>query len=249
MNSYSYSMLSAAYRCNRYFRLVYVDKLKPTAITKSADLVYGSSIHFALENYLKDGDDPVESFKAYWAPEAANLEYGRHIQGCLESNAETLLSRFVRLHAKKFKVHQMEERLYGTIREGSTVRLEGTPDLLGEYEGTPSVVDFKTSGYRYPKEKIFLNEQMFLYAHLARQAGYNVKQLVYYVFIKGNTPSIQTLALPLEDDYLKKVLANIEIQCDNLDKLRESGQWSYNSNSCQMGERKCDYFEHCWKTK
>jgi len=202
MNSYSYSQLQAAYRCNRYFKLLYVDKLKPTITSKSADLVFGSAVHFSLENYLKDGDDPVESFKAYWTPETPNLEYGRHNQACLESNAEALLPRFVRLHAKKFTVHQTEERLFGTLREGSKVRLEGTPDLLGDYEGIPSVVDFKTAGYRYPKEKIFLNEQMFLYAHLARQQGYPVKQLVHIVFIKGNTPSIQTLTLEIEETHL-----------------------------------------------
>ena len=65
--SYSYSQLQAAYRCNRYFKLLYIDKLVPK-VAKSGDLVFGSAIHFAIEQYFLHQADIVDSFRVYWAP-------------------------------------------------------------------------------------------------------------------------------------------------------------------------------------
>lgn len=256
-NSYSYSQLQAAYRCNTYYKLLYIDKMA-TVAAKSADLVFGSSFHFALEEFFTDKASLTDSFKVYWSNEAVKLEYGRYNQASLELTAEILLPRFERLYAKKIQVHQQEVRLYGFLPSSTSspsggdlvqTRLEGTPDLIGNYEGTPSVIDFKTSSYRYPKEKVFLNEQMYLYAHLAKQNGFEALQVVYIVFIKGNTPSIQVLKREITQEEMKKVLANISAQCQTLDMIREKNVWSYNSNSCLMGNRKCDFFNHCWKDK
>lgn len=246
MDSYNYSALSAAYKCNRYFKLLYVDRLTPK-VAKSADLMFGSSFHFALEEYFTAKVNLVDSFHTYWDAEADKLEYGRYGREALESNAKTLLERFERLHAKKITVSQIERRLYGSLPGG--IKVEGTPDILGDFEGLPSVIDFKTAGYRFPKEKIEINEQMVLYAHLAMQNGYTPKQLVYIVFIKGNTPSIQTLTYELKPDHIERVLENVRIQCESLNRMQEENKFSYNSNSCQQGDRKCDFFDHCWGKK
>lgn len=246
--SYSYSQLQAAYRCQTYYKLLYVDKLIPT-VPKNADLMFGSAVHFALEQYLTSSADIKEAFHIYWDRECEKLSYGRFKQGELETQADILLTRFVNLHAKKIKVKQLEQRLYGTLHgdSNSLIKVEGTPDLIGEYSGKLSIIDFKTAGYRYPNEKIFLNEQMYLYSHLARQNKFDIEQIVYIIFIKGSVPSIQTLVRPLDIVELDKVLVNIKAQCLQLDNLHKTNQWSYNSNSCKMGARQCDFFEQCWK--
>jgi hypothetical protein len=244
VNSYSYSQLSAAYRCNQYFKLLYVDRLKPPQ-AKSDALHFGSSMHSAIEEYLTHGSNIIDSFHAYWSIEADKIEFGRYSRSEHENMAEILLTRFERKYAKKIKVHQQEVRLFGNISEG--IRIEGTPDLLGDYEGVPSVIDFKTSASRYPKEKVFLGEQMPLYAHLAKQNGYNPTQVVYIIFVKGQTPGIQVLTFELKSDYIDKVLANVRQQCENLEVIRANNSWTRNTNSCLMGERKCDFFNECWK--
>lgn len=250
MDSYNYSSLQAAYRCNQYFKYLYVDKLKPVS-QPDADLTFGSAMHFAMEQFFVEKLPLIDSFKIYWTSEASKVKYGRNDQETLESNAEILLERFERLHAKKIKIHEAERRLYGTLRGLNSsdpgIKVEGTPDLLGDFGGLRSVIDFKTAAYRYPKEKIRLNEQMYLYAHLAAQNGYEAEQIVYLVFIKGKTPSIQTLTRKIDKAEMQKVLDNVYLQCENLNKLQESGKYSYNSNSCQQGERKCPFFDKCWK--
>ena len=249
MSSYSYSQLQAAYKCNRYYKLLYIDKLDPGG-QESADLVFGSSFHHALEEYLLHGNDPIEAFHIYWDTEKDKVNYGRYNKLHLEEVAAILLDRFVRLHAKKITVTSMEQRLYGTYGVGTnTVKLEGTPDVVGLYKDIPSIIDFKTAAYRYDKDLITVNPQMYLYAHLAQQNGFKVEQVVYQVFIKSKEPSIQVLTAPIKYDEMNKMLDNVMIQCKELDKKKESGEWSYNPASCIQGQRKCEFFDHCWGNK
>lgn len=247
--SYSNSMLQAAYRCQKYYKYLYVDKLIPEG-KHSSDLAFGSAMHFAIEQSLVHKADIIESFKLYWEPIADGLEYGRLGREALEVNAEILLPRFERLHAKKIKVEQIEKRLYGKIQrgqDGNTCSVEGTPDVLGDYENLPSIIDFKTSSFRYPKEKIYLAEQMYLYAHLAAQNGFTAAQVVFIVFIKGTTPSIQTLTRRIDIQELNNVVDNIALQCQALDIAELNNAWSKNTNSCIQGERVCTFFSKCWK--
>lgn len=240
--SYSYSALSAAYRCNRYYKYLYVDKLVQPGLP-SADMAFGSAVHFAMEE-LFEGKDPLQAFHVYWDQGKTKLKYGRFQADRLEVIAEILLPRFQKLHAKKFVPYQSEIRLYGEL---NGIKLEGTPDMLGLYEGVESVIDFKTAAYRYPPEKVVLNEQMILYAYLAQTvAHYPVKQVVYKVFTKERDPTIQTLVQELTPELLANTLANITVQCKNLDHLRETNQWSQNRNSCLMGEVRCAFFDTCW---
>ncbi len=245
--SYSYSQLQSAYRCNKLYKYLYIDKLDSGAKPNDA-LVFGSSMHFALEEFLLHNANPVESFRIYWDSEASKIEFGRFKRKELEVMAEILLDRFRRLHAKKIEVNQMEQRLYGTVsKEPGAIRLEGTPDVLGSFDGTPSVIDFKTSSYRYDKEKAYLNEQMYLYAHLAKQNGFEALQVVYIVFIKGKEPSIQTIKRTITPEHMSKVLANIKNQCDTLEVVEKNGLWSANTNSCIQSGRKCDFYNKCWE--
>jgi len=241
--SYSYSQLQAAYRCNKYYKMVYIDKLRPVT-QKNSDLEFGSAVHFAIEQYFEHGADIVDAFKAYWNP--LNVQFGRYKNEELIAMAETLLPRFVRLHSKKIKIHEAERRLYGKLGD---IGIEGTPDVLGLYNGIPSVIDYKTASYRYPKEKIMINEQMYLYAELAKQNGYTPQQIAYIVLIKGKDPSIQVLTRSIDEKELNDTLDNLKIQCKNLDRLKDLGEWSVNTNSCQMGERKCDFFDVCWGSR
>lgn len=243
--SFSNSMLSAAYRCGQYFKLLYVDKLKPTKTQKSADLVFGSSVHFAIEEHY-EGSNILDAFHMYWDTEAPNLEYGRYKREELERIAEILLERFVRLHAKNIVIKEQEQRLYTKIDD---ISLEGTPDVLGEYKGVPSIIDFKTSGYRYPKEKITIDPQMQLYHYLAKANGFTAEQLVYIVFIKAKEPSIQVLTSPVNNELIDKTMMNVVKQCKDIEMKLENNIWTYNTQSCMIGGRKCDYFEKCWENK
>ncbi len=243
MSGTSYSAISTAYMCYRKYKFSFLDKV-PQPETPA--LLFGTALHAGIQATL-EGDDGQSVFSIFWnTVKGKEFDYGRYDWDYLKNAAEVQLEKFRRLHAKKFKIKQMEQRLYGTVTgpDGRDYQVEGTPDFVGEYDGVPSIVDFKTSGYTYPKEKLTVNEQMPLYAHLAKQSlGYEVQQLVYYVFVKSDN-RIQVLKTQLTPDDLANRLENIGAMCQDLTS-RQS--FPANRNGCLMGTYKCAYWDMCYK--
>lgn len=243
MNSFNYSALTTALKCNHLYKTLYVDKITPPG-PESADMKFGTGIHLGVEEILL-GNDGIEVFDLFWNIEREKPNrYGRYDWGALKAQAHVFLSRFGRLHAKKFNVYQMEQRLYGTI---GTVRVEGTPDFIGDFEGKPSVVDFKTSGSRYNKDKIKIAEQLLLYAHLAQQQlDYEAEQVVYIVFIKGQTPSIQCLSAPIVRSVQSDILQNVQRIAEELMRKEQLDIFTKNRSSCIIGEFTCSNYKSCY---
>jgi hypothetical protein len=201
-------------------------------------------MHGAL-HAIMDGGDGHQTFKIYWdSIQNQPIEWGRDGPAVLAEKAEVMLNKFLKTHKDKLKSYQLEDRLYG---EHKGVRLEGTPDFLGEYKGIPSVVDFKTSGYPYDKDKIIVNEQMYLYAHLAQtQAKYPVQQIVYFVFVKY-TASIQVLCIDVDTGKLTEMLDNIAELCEDIDSRVK---FPANREGClKYGGKRCDFFDRCYPPK
>lgn len=242
MNSFNYSAIDTAYRCNKLYQYIYVDKLK-TNEPESGDILFGTGIHAAIQACLEGGNG-VETFSIYWnSIKSSNVSYGRYSWDALSSQAITLIARFERLHAKKFKIFEMETRLYGSLPNG--IKIEGTPDFLGDFEGVPSIVDFKTSGNRYPKEKIECSDQLMLYSALASQArDYTAHQVVYCVLIKATTPDIQIIKAPLLQSELAKRISNIQDICN---ELKSKQVFTQNFSQCMAFGRRCAFYDKCHK--
>lgn len=239
--SYSYSQISAAYKCNRLYKLLYIDKLESTQ-EPSGDMEFGTAMHMAIQEVLEGGVG--NSFKAYWSSlDPSKYAWGRYGHKELSDQGERLIERFRRLHAKRYKVKEMETRLFDT---SLSINVEGTPDFIGEFDGICSVVDFKTSGYAYSKEKILCSDQLMLYAYLAMAKGHNVSQLAYIVFVKGVEPRIQVLTHTFTGRELAQRIANIESICEELDTKEV---FHANYNSCLIGTIKCPMFGVCHVTK
>lgn len=227
------------------YKYLYIDKLAREE-KESGDLKFGTAIHLGLEVILSKQGNGLDDFNLFWDLEKnKDNQYSRNDWAALKEQGEKLLTRFERLHAKKFKPVAQEQLLKGQF---GSIKLFGTPDFIGEYEGVPSVIDFKTAGYRYEEQKLVLSEQLYLYAFLAKQVlGYDVKQLVYKVFIKGNEPSIQTLKVDLDPLVMIKILDNIHLQALELDQKEKHNTFTKNPVNCSGG--KCAFPERCYGLK
>ncbi len=245
MNSYNYSAISLSRKCGKYYQYVYIDKLKPQA-QSSGDMAFGSAIHLGIEACLT-GDDGKEDFLTYWGIEKSkDNRYSRFGWSELRSQGLTLLTKFDTRYKKRIQIHQMEQRLYGSYRD---IKLEGTPDVIGDFDGVPSIIDFKTSSSNYHKEKIRTAEQLYLYSYLAKTVlGYEVKQIVYIVLVKGQVPSIQTaLIRDFKQAECDRVLNDIYIDCKRLEEMQLKKDFTRNLNSCIFGEKgECDWFRACF---
>ncbi len=244
---YSFSSLSSAYSCQQLYKYIYLDKIKPP-VEQTGDMAFGSAIHFALEQQVVDKSDPVAAFEVYWSHEIKkHLKYGRYNHETLREMGGVLLRRFIKLHAHKISPLSTEKRLYTKL---GGFDVEGTPDVVGDFEGKMSVIDFKTSGSRYHRDKALVSEQMVLYAYLAMQElKIQVDQIVYLVFIKGSIPTIQVIKHDINSDTVARCTDNVLQQIDEIERrIAGNHKFSRNTNNCIKGEFVCPFFDRCWRS-
>lgn len=227
-------------KCGRLYELKHVQKL-PEPGARSADIEFGSAFHLALNDVLEGGGG-ISQFNIYWdSIKDKGLAYNRLDWEKLKDIGERLIERFKDRHVKHFKPHKMEERVSAVI-DGIT--LEGTPDFIGWYKGVPSVVDFKTSGSEYDKRRAISDEQMVLYAELAKRVyDFIPTQVVYVVFIKGEM-RIQTIISPLTEKVQSSTIHNIVETCEDI-KSRKFFQ--RNPQNCIRGSLVCPFWDQCFK--
>lgn len=232
---FRYSAINTAYDCLQKYKLTYIDGLAQEG--NSGDIRFGTGIHLALKAHFEDSD-PQAQFEMYWnSLKNETLEYTQFNHEELGEMGKVFISRFVKMHAKKFRPFKIEETIEMPIGEHV---LQGTPDFIGEYEGIPSVVDWKTSARVYNRRKIITNEQMYGYAAMAKHNyNYDVKQLVYIVFIKSEE-RIQTIKYSLTPEKLSSMLSNVDMMMRDIATRTE---FPKNRNSCTF----CPFFDICYK--
>lgn len=236
--SYRYSTISDYYTCPTLYKHKHVDGLKEPGL-KSTAMAFGTAVHLAMEVLLTAGvDEALEVFNTYWdSLDLTDYEPDRLTKDQLKNNGQVFITRFNRLHRKHFDVVALERRLDGTV---GPHKISGTVDLIARYKGIYSVVDFKTAAYRYPPERIMVNDQMPMYCHMD---GNKAEQLVYVIFIKhpeNPSISVQTRAVTGQD--VEKAMNNVGVVIDSIN----SGMLYKNTKSCIIGSRKCAFFKNCW---
>lgn len=171
-------------------------------------------MHTALKAHF-DGEDPMLTFELYWeSVRGKELTYSRFDWSGLQELGRVFIPRFLKLHAKKFKPFKFEERVSMPIGDGHTI--EGTADFIGDFEGVPSIVDFKTSAGEYSHSKLLKNQQLWIYAAQAEHTwGYKAEQIVYMVFIKGQE-RIQIVKHPITKPKLDSMLKDVADMCNDL---------------------------------
>lgn len=238
MKEYRYSAIDTAYSCLQKYKYIYVDGIKsPTTL----DMAFGTGMHLVPQCYF-EGEDPVATFNMYWDSVKGLYEANRFTWDQYKAMGEIFTSRWIRLHAKNYKAIDSEKSLSVDFEGG---RLSGTPDLIGYYKDKLSVVDFKTSSYEYPRAKLEINEQMYIYAYMANITyGLNITHLVYNVFVKNPEPRIQTIEIELTQPKLKSMISNVALMVKD---LGTRDNFPRNRNNCIMGkDYKCSFFERCY---
>jgi hypothetical protein len=240
--SWSYSAYSTALVCLQKFKLLYIDKIKSEE--ESGDLVFGSALHLGINAILEKGDGAMV-FGVYWdSYQDKDIKYGRFNWKQLKVLGEGFLRKFEKMHAPKLVPHIMEQRLYSDYKG---LKLEGTLDYSGTYEGIPSVLDWKTTGYAYDPRKPTVALQLYLYSYLAiKELNYVPEKIGYYPFVKA-TGSIQgPLLIEFDHDHMFSMLDNMLDYAEMLDKNKN---YPKNVNSCIQGAMVCPMFERCHGSK
>jgi hypothetical protein len=222
--------------CLRRFQLIYVEKL---ATPPGADLAFGSAVHSGVNAVLM-GEDGEAVFEVYWDSYAGkDLDFGRYNWEQMKELGLNFISKFKRAYAPKFKVVQAEVRMYGEYRG---LKLEGTMDFLGEYDGVMTMADFKTASVNYMPDKARAALQLYLYSYLAiKTFGVRPEQIMYLPFIKSAGSIQRPLIHKLDDAQMYEALDSMvdQIESFNLEKYPK------NYNACFDYNKRCPFFERC----
>lgn len=240
---YRYSAINTAYQCLRKYQLQYLEGIQPEG--ESGDMAFGSAIHYALYTHFDSKKDdvlgdvsPIEVFNTIWEmSKEKEMKYARQGWAELREQGEIFIERFIKLRAKDAKPEYLEKEMQFFI---GNHKFSGTADVIGKYKDVPSVIDFKTSAYAYDKRKLKTNEQMYIYAHAAKQVlNYEAQQLVYVVFVKNPAPRIQVITIPLTQTKLNSMIDNVRAMADDLAQRK---YFPMNRNSCLN----CNMYKHCY---
>lgn len=239
--SWSYSQWSDAVKCQQYYKLCYIDKIVPAGQIDGGDMAFGTALHSALHAELQ-GDDGADVFTILWdLQKDVPLSYSRFKWSELKVLGLEFVRKYKKGHGKKMLLIQGEKRLYADYKG---VKLEGTADFVGTYDGVPTLIDFKTSAYTYHKDRASVSLQLHLYAYLAIQNNLpKPKTLQYLVFSKA-TSSIQLQTWAFDKSLMYSMLDNM-VEYANM--VMTANTYPRNPNQCVVGTQRCKYFDTCWK--
>jgi putative RecB family exonuclease len=235
MRPLSYSQISRYQTCPLWYKLQYVDRLKPK---ERFYLSFGDIIHQCAEHFYKIPVPPPPTFEkliqfyemnwisqGYESPEQEQQykEYGKQ-----------LLSDFHRIHSLDFKMPlAVEQQFYINIQG---VTLGGKIDRIDKLpNGGVSIVDYKTSKDIFTSDHLEQDLQLTFY-QLAVETMWKmpVKKLTLY-HLRSNTPCTCSGRSPERLEEARQLVLKV---ADGITK----GVFPAVENSlCAF----CDFPEHC----
>lgn len=136
----------------------------------------GSNLHDSLERYLRNNPDYMKGLSAL------TRQRFRGMKPVLDEHVGIV-------YGIEFPLYSLE------------LATAGRMDLAANWDGTPSVIDFKTSNYPKDREKItnyFLQAAAYSYCLKGPPWGLNTQQLVILVMVEG-CPQPQVFVEKTED--------------------------------------------------
>lgn len=236
--SWSFSNFSTALSCLQKYKLQVIDKIVVPGL-ESGDMAFGTAVHLGVHAAITGGNGE-EVFQIYWETQKTkDLSYTRFDWYNLSEIGATFLRKFKERHASRYVVTEAEQRLKAPFYG---VMLEGTPDFIGMYDGKRALLDFKTAGYNYHKQKALVSLQLHLYAYLAMEAcKFTPEVLGFIVFNKG-TGSIQIQTIPFDLERMNNMLYEMS---GYINKINSTTIYPKNYNACIIGNNTCPYFNLC----
>lgn len=183
----SHSRINRFLHCPEQYRLYYVENVRPK--TPDATLLFGRTIHQALEALFRNGTDPVTAFADAWDPlEDTSIRYkSRESWEILNAKGIALLEKFVADELTRIGEVRTVEKSFELSITGFDSPFLGVIDLIADFDGTPTVIDFKTSASAYAAHEVALSDQLTAY----QLAEPQIEQTALCVLVKTKEPKIE----------------------------------------------------------
>ena len=190
MNTYSYSQISQYLACPKKYRFRYIDGWQER--DTRASTIFGRVFEHALGALLRR-EDPAAAFYDEWNQyRNAVLEYAKGDSWeRMAEQAVQLLEQFVRDERVKVPEPLRNLQVKYIQRLTDTSGFVAYIDGLGRLDDRSCLLEWKTSGARYPEEPpglFSLDPQLIAYSWIT-----GIAEVAMIVFVRKKNPEIQYL--------------------------------------------------------
>lgn len=217
-----------------------------------AALKFGSVVHEVLEGYMSNKEVSFERLWAKYKNMEMKYSYKENNWQNLNEVGPVLIKRIKAIcSSNKIKSYKYKDKFAVEVQDiydcGDNIYLTRTFDVIGEVQGKPSVIDFKTAAKKYSEgveEEI--SEQLTAYSLPHSLEGIpQVEQVVFLVGTKAKSPSGQLIEVRRSKERTQQFL-------DDLHKIaimvREGNYFRDRSvlNCGTANNQYCQYYSLCY---
>ena len=195
--NYSYTQISQYLTCPRRYRHRYLDGWKEKD-TRAA-MLFGRAFERALGAYFRREDAGAVLFAEWSACQNQGLQYSeRDSWDRMLQQGIMLLERFCQEDRVRIREPHHSQQIKFSRRFGETNDFVAYVDAIGELDGTPCLLEWKTTSSRYPEEPeglLALDPQLVCYSWMT-----GIAEVAQVVFVRKRLVEVQYLRTIITDE-------------------------------------------------
>ena len=205
--NYSFTQISQYLTCPRKYRHRYLDGWQEKD-TRSA-MLFGRAFEQAVAALLRR-EDPATVLFEQWAPfKEMKLSYsGNDTWDRMLQQGVQLLERFAQDDRVRLRHRRSHQQVQFTRMLNSGNNFVAYVDALGELDGTPCVLEWKTTSARYPDEPVglsALDPQLICYSWMT-----GLDEVAQVVFVRKRLVEVQYLRATITEEQRQEFVSLVE---------------------------------------
>ena len=204
--TYSYTQISQYLTCPRRYRYRYLDGWQEKDVR--AAMLFGRAFEQAVAALFRREDPGAKLFEQWAACKNMPLAYSAHDSwDSMLQQGLLLLQRFVQ--DGRVQVSQgTQQQIQFSRALSSGASFVAFVDAIGELDGIPCVLEWKTSSARYPDEPsgiAALDPQLICYSWMT-----GIDEVAQVVFVRKRTAEVQYLRATISDEQRREFETLVE---------------------------------------
>ena len=205
--TYSYTQISQYLTCPRRYRYRYLDGWQEKDLR--AAMLFGRAFEQALAALFRQEDPATTLFEQWAACKSMDLVYAsRDTWDSMFQQGVQLLERFVQEGRVQVPEPRSRQQIQFSRSLSSGNNFVAFVDAIGELDGTPCVLEWKTSSARYPEEPAgiaALDPQLICYSWMT-----GIDAVAQVVFVRKRTVEVQYLQATITEEQRRQFETLVE---------------------------------------
>jgi PD-(D/E)XK nuclease superfamily len=195
--NYSYTQISAYLGCPRRYRYRYLDGWQEK--DTRAPMLFGRAFEQAVAALFRNEDPAAVLFEQWTACKDMDLTYsGNDTWDRMLQQGIQLLERFAQDDRVRIRRPHSNQQIQFSRRLSSGNNFVSYVDAIGEFDGTPCLLEWKTTSARYTEEPAgisALDPQLVCYSWMT-----GIDKVAQVVFVRKRLVEVQYLRATISDE-------------------------------------------------